>query len=121
MEEYQIGLEAARRAEEERLYRNPAAGGVGGGPWPFDWRRALSEGSYRGFIAQSLRGYDEELYGVGDDHRKFSRKWLRAAADLYEEILDELARLAGHGQAWRAQRNVFTRTADIRGSLRKRK
>jgi len=106
---------------DNRLYADPEGPGVAGGPWPFDWRRALSEGKYRGFIAQSLRGYEEELYGVGDDHMRFHRRWLSAASYLYEQVLDELARMAGHGESWRRNRGVFTADANVREGLRRRK
>jgi len=112
---------ALLRLQKGTLYKDEAQGGVGGGPWPFDYRRALSEGHYRGFIAQSLRGFNEELYGVGEDHLRFHRNWLMAASDLYEQVLDELARLAGHGEVWRRNRGVFAPNANIREGLRKRK
>jgi len=120
-EKRETAAERTRQRNANLHYADPSKGGVGGGPWPFDWKRALSEGKYRGFIAQSLRGYDESLYGVGDDHLKFHRRWLQAASDLYEQILDELARMAGHGETWRRNRGVFATDANIREGLRRRK
>jgi len=112
---------ALLRLQQHQLYTEEPQRGVGGGPWPFDHRRALSEKNYRGFIAQSLRGFNEELYGVGEDHKRFPKKWLIATSDLYEQVLDELARIAGHGEVWRRERGVFAPNANIREGLRKRK
>jgi len=87
-----------RIAAEAPLY--PKGGpGVGGGPWPFDYKRAVLDPNYRGYIAQAVNSFLR-----GEDYkggRRYSVAWLLAATDLYENVKQAVANVAGFGEEWK--------------------